>query len=274
MEARNPSGGLLTLQLGDTSSGFYVQEFTGLDPVKATIQSSAFANQDGGVFQSARRDTRNITIKVGLDPDPAVNTVRGLRNLIYNIFSPKALVNLKFFVDDTDDASEDGYQIYGYVESCLSAMFNQEPVVDISIICMDPDFVDPVPVTVTTMLTTDSTATYFPYAGTVDTGFVFTLNVVHAISEFVLYYTDANSVTYTMDVQASLLAGDTVTISTVPGNKYINLMRSGVISSLLYAVPLQATWPRFAPGDNWLRVYSTGLANTSSITYNKRFGGL
>jgi hypothetical protein len=274
MVATSPSGAILTLQLGDTSSGFYVQEFTGLDPVKATIQSSAFANQDGGIFQSARRDVRNITIKIGLDPDPAVNTVRGLRTQIYNIFSPKTLVSMKFYVDDTDDAAEDGYLIYGYVESCLSAMFAQEPVVDISILCMDPDFIDPVAVNVTTLTTADAAATYFPYAGNVNTGFVFTLNVANAISEFILYYVDANLATHTMDVQASLLTGDQVTISTVPGNKYINLKRSGVISSLLYAVPLQATWPQLAPGDNWLRVYSTGPANTASVTYNKRFGGL
>lgn len=274
MVATSPNGSLLTLQLGDTSSGMYVQKFTGLDPVKANIVSSQFANQDGAQFQSSVLPTRNITFTVGLDPDPSVNTVRGLRNNFYSVFRPKTPVTLKFFVDDTDDSVEDGYQIVGYVESCLSEMFDQTPVVNVSIICMDPDFIDPVPVTVSTLLTTDTIPTHFSYTGTEETGLVITLNVANPISEFDIYYTDANSTVWTMDVQASLLAGDVVTISTVPGNKYINLKRSGVITSMLYAVPLQATWPQFAPGDNWLRVYSSGPANTASVTYSKRFGAL
>lgn len=279
MEARNSSGGLLTLQLGDTSSGFYVQEFTGLDPVKANIVSSSFANQDGAIFQSARRDTRNITIKIGLDPDPAVNTVRGLRQQLYNFFMPKSQVTMKFFVDDTDDAVEDGYQIIGRVETMSSAMFSTSsgaPVVDISIICFDPDFIDPVTVTNSSLTSADTVSTHFPYVGTSPTGLVFTLNINRTVGEFTLYYMDPNSVVWSMDVvmPGNFIAGDVVTISTVPGNKYATLTRSGTQSSILYAVSPQSTWPQFAPGDNWLRVYATGASMPASVSYNTRFGGL
>lgn len=274
MEARNPNGGLLTLQLGDTSSGYYVREFTGLDPVKATVVSSQFAGQDGAQFQASSLPVRNITFTVGLDPDPTVNTVRGLRTQLYNFFMPKSLVTMKFYVDDTDDTTEDGYQIVGYVESLASPMFTNDPTVVVSILCMDPDFIDPVTVNVSGMTTADTTPTHVAYPGTSDTGLVFTLNVTNPISEFVLYYTDPNGITWSMDFQYALLAGDVVTISTVPGNKYANLLRSGVTSSVLYAVSPQSTWPTLSPGDNYLKVSASGTANNASFSYNTRYGGL
>lgn len=273
-EVRNNRGGLLTLQLGGVSSGITVQDVSGLDPVKATIVSSAFANQDGAVYQSSRRETRNITFKLGLSPDPAVDTVRSLRRQVYNFFSPKSEVVMKFFVDDVDDSVEDGYQVLGRVESCESPMFTQEPIVNISIICFDPDFIDPIPVTLTGLSTTDVTPHHISYLGSSETGILLTLNVNRVLSQFTLYYTDANSVTWSMDVVGSFIAGDVVAISTVPGNKYATLVRSGVITPVLYAVSPQSIWPELAPGDNWLRVYATGAAIPATVTYTTRYGGL
>lgn len=274
MVATNPSGATLTLQLGDTSSGFYVREFTGLDPVKATIVSTQFANQDGAQYQSATLPTRNITFTVALDPDPAVNTVRGLRTQLYNFFMSKAIVTMTFYVDDDLENGPDGYQITGRVESLASVMFTDDPTVVVSVICFDPDFIDPVTQNVTGLTTADTAATHVAYSGTSDCGAIFTLNVANAINEFMIYYVDANQVTWTLDFQAALLVGDVVTISTVPGNKYATLLRGGVSSSILYGVSPQATWPQFSPGDNWIRFYSTGPANQASFSYNTRYGGL
>jgi hypothetical protein len=275
VEVRTPKGDLLTLRLGDVTGGLNLKDVAGLDPVKAILASSAFGDQDGEVYQSARRGSRNITMKIGLDPDPSLGTVLALRRQVYAFFRPKSPVNLKFFVDDTDDTIEDGYVINGYVEDCASPMFSQTPELNISIICFNPDFTDPVPVTVSGLSSTASAATYIPYVGTVDTGFVFTLNVNAAMSEFALYYVDGLLNTWTMDFAASLLAGDVITISTVPGNKYADLLRAGVTSSILYGVSPQSVWPLLAPGDNWLRVSATPTpASTASISYIKRYGEL
>jgi hypothetical protein len=274
VEATNSQGSLLTLQLGDVSSGINVQNITGLDPVKATLVSSSFADQDGAVYQSSRRDTRNIVMTLEIDPDPTVMSVLALRRILYRQFRPKDQISLKFYVDDADDSIEDGYQISGVVESCESAMFSQTSVLTVSVICFDPDFYDPIPVTVTGLETTDSVATYFPYTGSVDTGITFVLNVNRSVSAFSLYYVDANLQTWTMDFAYALVAGDVVTISTVPGNKYASLVRAGVTSSVLYAISPQSVWPKFAPGDNWFRVYASGAAIPASVSYTKRYGEL
>ena len=274
VEVTNSQGALLTLQLGDTTNGINVLEVAGLDPVKATLVTNSFANQDGVIYLSSRRDARNITMKLGFDPDPATTTLRALRSTLFSFFRPKSQIKLKFFVDDTDDVLEDGYVIFGRVETSTSPMFSQEPEVDVSIMCFDPDFIDPVPVVVSGMTTADTTPTYFPYNGTSETGIVFSLNVTAALSEFVLYYTDANLAVSTMDIAGVFLAGDQITIGTVPGSKYATLVRGGVSSSVLFAVSPQSVWPQLAPGDNWFRVVAAGPAMPASITYTKRFGEL
>ncbi len=55
VEARTSSGALLILPLDDVSSGYVVEEIEGLDPVKATLVSSSFAQADGEQYH-----TRNV----------------------------------------------------------------------------------------------------------------------------------------------------------------------------------------------------------------------
>jgi hypothetical protein len=273
VEVRNSQGALLTLQLGDSSNGYNLVDVTGLDPVKATLVGSSFANQPGAVFQSARRDTRQITFKIEFDPDYGTTTLRTLRNNLYSIFRTESQVQLKFFVDDVADNVEDGYVIYARVESSPSSMFAQIPQVDVTLICYDPDFVDPVPVVTTGMTTADPAVTLFDYAGTEDTGILFNIYINRTLTEFVIYYTDGSAST-NMDVVGSFIAGDQVTISTVPGNKYATLLRGGVSSSVLYAVSLQSTWMKLAPGKNWIRASAAGVGIPCTVSYFKRFGAL
>src|SRR5438128_1459277 len=45
-------GETLTLMLADISQGYTIRSIDGLDPVKANVVSSSFANQDGEQYQS------------------------------------------------------------------------------------------------------------------------------------------------------------------------------------------------------------------------------
>jgi Phage tail protein len=275
----NSRGNVLTLQLGDLSNGIEVRDVSGLDPVKATLVSSSFAGQDGEIYQSSRRGPRNITMKLGIQEVPGVSTLLTVRRSIYSIFRPKDQVTLKFYVDDTDDLIEDGYQIVGRVESCQSPMFSQDPEVDISILCFDPDFIDPVEVLAYNLTSVDVNSTYFPYAGTVETGFAVTISVHAAISAFSLIYKDPGNMIWTMDVAYPFLVGDFVKIITTPGIKEATLTRGGTQSSILYAVSPQSTWAKFAPGDNHLQLsvpgdVVVGGSISATVAYLKRFGEL
>jgi len=273
VEARSRRGDLLSLPLEDDSSGFRVASIEGLDPVKATLVSSSFANSDGEAYQSSRRETRNIKFNIELDPYPdSGDTVRDLRKKLYRFFMPESEVRLTFILEEGLTVD-----IVGVVESCETAHFSQEPAVDISIICFDPDFYDPTPVVVSGMNTADAAPTTITYDGTVEVGVKITIGpVVTAIPDFVLYQTLPNDEVRTLEFDNITLAvGDTLVISTVSGSKSATLTHTGVSSSALYGISPQSNWIALEPGDNDLKLYSSVTPGTPwTVEYLEKYGGL
>lgn len=269
LDVSTAQGNLLSLPLDDVSAGFIVQGIDGLDPVKATLVSSSFAGVDGQQYQSSRRETRNIKINLGLDPDPVLDSVRDLRKRLYTYFMPKSEITLALHMDDGPTVN-----IVGRVESFETALFSQEPAVDISIICYDPDFYDPVPVDLSGLSVSSTTDTLIPYDGTVETGIVFTLNVNRTLTDFTIYHTPPNGDLRSLDFSGSLVAGDLLTISTVTGDKGVTLIHTGTSSSVLYAISPQSNWIELQPGINRFHVYATGAGVPYTVEYTTRYGGL
>jgi len=270
VQVRSRQGDLFNLPLEDDSSGFRVANIDGLDPVKATLVSSSFANSDGEVYQSSRRETRNIKFNIELDPDPETNdTVRDLRKKLFRFFMPELTVKLTFVLEEGLTVD-----IVGVVESCETDHFSQEPAVDISIICFDPDFYDPVPVLVEGMTTADTTPRAIDYEGTVPTGVKFVLLVDRPISDFSIYHTPIGGEARTLEFSMALLAGDSVLISTIPGEKEARLVRAGVSSSVLYAISPQSNWIGFEPGINEVQVQAEGAGIPLTFEYISKYGGL
>jgi hypothetical protein len=274
IEARSRQGNLLSLPLEDDSSGLRVAKVEGLDPVKASLVSSGFANSDGEIFQSSKRETRNIKFNIELDPDPeSGDTVRDLRKKLYRFFMPESEVRLTFVLEEGLDVD-----IVGRVESCETDHFSQEPAVDISIICFDPDFVDPTPIVVNDgMFTSNADPTVIDYEGTVEVGVVITLGpIVQEIPDFVLYHTLPNDEVRTLEFDnITLEVGDTLTISTVFGSKGASLTRAGTSSSALYGISPQSNWITLEPGENQLKLYSSVAGGSPwAVEYVNKYGGL
>jgi hypothetical protein len=140
----------------DNSNGYTVQDITGLDPVKASVVTSSYADIDGAQFQSARRDSRNIVFTIGLQTGYGPQFVQQLRDTLYRTFRLKRSVSLLFTYDDGTER-----QVNGYVESVECPLFTQKPVATISVICGDPDFSDPTPGEFTGNTTNAVTETLF-----------------------------------------------------------------------------------------------------------------
>lgn len=269
LEIRTAQGALLGLPLDDVSNGFVVEEIEGLDPVKATLVSSSFANLDGQQYQSSRRDTRNIKLKLGLEPDYVTNTVRELRKRLYGFLMPKTEVVLRFYMEDGLDL-----EITGRVESFETALFTAEPTVDVSIICFDPDFTDPDRVTVAGSTVSTSAEQRIDYAGTVEAGVSFTLNINRALPEFTIYHRPPDGTLRVLEFQSALQAGDVLHIDTFPGAKGATVTRAGSDFSVLYGVSPQSNWLQLLPGENYIRVYATGAGIPYTIEYTNKYGGL
>lgn len=269
VEVRTAQGVLLVLTLDNISNGYVVEDILGLDPVKATLVSSTFANFDGAKYQSSRRETRNILFKLGLEPNYITASVRDLRTNLYSFFIPNTVVDLRFFMSDGLTVD-----IQGRVETFDAPLFMKEPKVDISILCFDPDFVGITPIVVNENTVSDLDDFTIPYEGTVETGIQFVLNVDRVLTEFTIYHRSADNILRTFDFAASLEADDILTINSVVGSKYITLSRLSTLSSLLYGKSPPSNWIELMPGDNEIRVYATGAPIPFSITYTPRHGGL
>lgn len=272
VEVLTEQGVLLTLPLQDTTQGYSVQDIDGLDPVKATIVSSAFAQMDGEQYQSSRREKRNIILTLGYEPDYATGTVQDLRKKLYGFFMPKQRVLLRFF-----QTGEPMVQIYGRVESLNSPKFTKEPQAVISVLCFDPDFYDPIPTVLNGNTTSGTTEQTHIYDGSVETGIVFRLLVNrNDATEFTIYHRPPDDSLRQLDftVATPLLTGDVLSISTIPGNKYATLTRGGVDTSLLFGISPQSNWINFFPGTNKYRVHAEGAGIPYQIEYTPKFGGL
>jgi hypothetical protein len=270
VEVRNPAGDLLTLELEDISDGLILADVDGLDPVKATLVSSSFATVDGAQYQSARREPRNILLTIGLEPDYTVDTIRDLRKRLYPFFMTKSRVTLKFFDSDGLEV-----EIEGRVESFDTPLFSKEPEVSISIICFDPDLIDMEEVVVESATVSDGTQTPIDYAGSVETGVLIQIFVDRTLTDFTIFHSAPDSTITVAEFSAALEDGDVVSISSVSGDKYVNLLRDFDVSSILYAMTPQSGWVELQQGDgNNIRIYATGDPVPYEVHYFTRYGGL
>jgi hypothetical protein len=272
VDVSTPQGDLLSFQLDDEEAAYLIQDIDGLDPVKATITSTAFAGVDGVQFQAARRESRNITITAGLNPNPLTDTVRGLRNRLYAFFMPTTKVDLTFYDDEGPTVT-----ISGVVEDAPAPLFTQEPAMNISIMCPTPDFLSSTTTHIGDGMTTSGTSgRAISYPGTSKTGTVITLNVNRSLSAFTIYHQPPNDDLRQLDFSAPLVAGDVLTINSVTGAKGVTLNRGGTVSSLLYGKSPQSSWIELLPGNgnNVITFYATGAGVPYTLDYVARYGGL
>jgi Phage tail protein. len=271
----NAAGSVLTFDLYDVNNGYALEKVEGLDPVKATIVSSSYASLDGGAFQNAKNDPRNIKLTIGLEPNYTDQTVQSLRQGLYAFLMPKSKVSLQFYDDLTGLNSAD---IVGYVESFEGPLFTDVPEVNVSILCFDPDFVAHDETVFSSNSSADGT-TYvtLTYDGTVDSGFVFKLDVNRTLAELTIkrLAPDGTYKIMTFAFSTNLVSGDDLYVSTIPGNKYVEKEVAGVRTPILYSLSRQSEWITLEPGANQINVdTAAGASIPYTITYNDRFGGL
>ena len=260
----------MSLPLDDDSSGFRVVDVEGLGPVKATLVSSSFAGIDGEQYQHSKREPRNLKLKLELDPEADVGTVYDLRQHLYEFFMPKSEVSFRLHMLNGLEVD-----IIARVESCEPDIFTREPVMNISTMCFQPDFIDLLPQVVMGMTTSGETPIEIDYKGTVETGIQFVLEVDRSLSGFSVHHVPPDESMVTMDFDnVPLVAGDVLTISTVPGAKGATLVRDNTTTSVLFGVSPQSKWFEMQRGLNTFLVHAEGAPIPLSIEYLNRYGGL
>jgi len=271
VEVTNASSNTLQLPIADSSAGYVVIEIDGLDPVNAALTSSSMAQVDGAQPQNARRDTRNITMKVGLVPDFVTTTVDSLRSNLYDYFMSKANVSLAFYKDDALYAV-----CSGQVETCSNNMFSADPEVDISIICYDPDFYGPAPEVLSANTTSNTDTQTISYEGSSDSGIIFTLSMTENVTTGItLYNIRPDNTVQIMSIRGrTFLTPGQIIVNTIPGQKSLQYAIGGVSPSILTWFDPTSDWISLGKGDNQFRAVIDGDPQPYTVSYVAQYGAL
>lgn len=271
---KNYLGDSITLDLVEPEkSGFIIESIDGLGPVKADINTTNMALNDGGVFNSSRLGSRNIVLQLRFLENL---TIEQTRQLSYKYFPAKQEVDLIF---ETDERK---VEINGWVESNEPNIFSPEERTQISIICPDPYFYsisdDDITETVFSALmpqfefpfsneslenkliivgdiqTKRENTVY--YGGDIETGVVINMYATGRVDNVTIYNIkprekmriDTDKITTLTG--SGIVSGDQIVISTLTGKKSVTLIRGGIYTNILNCVDKDADWFHLSKGDN------------------------
>lgn len=253
-------------------SGFLVRGIDGLGPSKGTINTTQVATYDGSTYNSARVEQRNIVFSLGFLPNA---TIEDTRQLTYKYFPLKQFLTVQIETDNRISKA------FGYVESNEPVIFSEEEGAVISIICPDPWLYS---------LNTEVTIfagflalfefpfsnesltekliefgeiethveNHITYTGDVEVGMVIyihatgaatNLTIINPVTRATMHLDSTRLVALT---GADISTGDDIIISTVKGDKYVILLRSGVIHNILNVLDKNTDWFVLEKGDNVL----------------------
>ena len=267
----NYLGESIKLELGaPEKSGFLIRSITGLGAGKANINSTDLSTGDGSVYNSSRVLPRNIVFSLDFLEKP---TIEDTRQRSYKYFPIKKQIRLIF------ETKNRICEITGHVETNEPNIFSKQENTQVSIICPDPYF-----------YSTEKTVTIFSgieplfefpfennsltdnllefgeiivnqektvfYKGDSEVGVVIYIHAIGEATNLTIYNTLTRELlkidTDRLEALTGSIikAGDDIIISTIKGQKFIQLIRDGEYINILNCLGRNSDWFRLVKGDN------------------------
>jgi hypothetical protein len=251
-----------------------IRNIDGLDPVKASVNTSPYGSVDGASFVGSSVLSRNIVLTLHPNPDWDTWTFESLRRLLYSYFMPKRATRLVFFSDDMPPV-----EISGVVESCEVNLFSKDPEILVSIVCPSPYFtaVDATVITGQTVRP-DGNVVVVDYKGTIETGIKVKVTSVADPAPTDIGIQIGDPILTFFAIYASVDTSTYFEVSSVPLQKYVQNVNigTGVITNLLSKVHVQegSLWPTLQPGENEFSVVTDQGTQDWELSYFECFGGL
>lgn len=268
---RNPHTNTVNKEVTiDLTSQFRFRKVDGLGPVKAAISTVELASESGSTFLSSKDSARNIVFNVEFKPDFASGfTYTDLRRHLYEVFTPRSEVEMRFNDSDLGEMA-----ISGYVEAHEPDIFSDNPSVQVSVLCPDPYFRRPGAGSTEVLVPDASVASFnIPYSGHVPTGFSVEFKITEAMSSAKLSLlktgTDGE-----ISIQTAFNVGDIVRVVTVPGQKVVHRYRDSVRTSILGYFSGSMTPMKLHNGQNYFTFNRRWSVTDFKITYQTLYGGL
>ena len=251
-----------------------IRNINGLDPVKASVNTSPLGSVDGESYVGTSVPKRNIVLTLHPNPNWKEWTYESLRRLVYSYFMPKSPTRLVFYSDDMPPV-----EISGIVESCEVNPFSPDPEILVSIICPDPYFtaLDPEVITGQT-IRTGGTVHHIDYDGTIEAGIYVQVTFVSGAAPTSIGIQVGDPTISYFLIETGVDSSKYIEMSSLPMQKYVQAidMTTGVISNLLSKVTIQegSGWPTLQPGEQDFYVITDQGVQDWELVYFERFGGL
>lgn len=259
---------------GDPEHGMIIQNITGLGPPKANVNTTDLVTMDGSLFNSAKIEKRNITIRMLFTYAP---TIEDTRQRTYKYFPIKKRLT---FLIETDNRI---VETSGIVEVNEPDIFSKDESNQISLICDDPYFysagkngkhmtvffgIEPLfefpfsnesldePMLQFGSIVDDVEKPVY-YEGDLEIGVTINIHAVGDVGNITIYNTTTREV---MKIDAGkieemtgsgIVSGDDIIIVTVRGNKKIGLLRNGIYVNILNALDKNSDWFQLMKGKNF-----------------------
>jgi hypothetical protein len=250
-----------------------ITNIDGLDPVKASVNTSPFGSVDGEAYTGSNVLSRNIVLTLHPNPDWDNWTSEILRKLLYSYFMPKRATRLVFYSDDQVPV-----EIFGIVESVEANPFSKDPEFQVSVICPDPYFVALEPTVLTGQsIRAGGTVREVDYKGSVEIGIGVKVTFASGAAPALIGIQIGDPEIAYFRVNASVSASKYFEMSSLPMRKFVQNvdLSTGVISNLLsHVVQEGSSWPHLQPGTNDFSVVTDAGVQDWELTFYERFGGL
>lgn len=235
----------------------------GLGPpeVDVSIQNTLNA---GGFYQGRRPQSREIVLRVGLNPDFGIGqTAADLRTELYGLLTPGYLDNVTVRIMDVTTVLA---TTVGYIKKLEIVPFNAEPEVQITIACVEqylqaPSFLYVAP--------DSKSAPVIDNTGTAPAGFRMEITFTSNVTNWTLSHASGAK----MELTYSFLSGDILTIDTRPGYRGIWLKRGLSTTNIIYALSADSIWFMLHGGENTFATSSSAF-NWGDVYYRPQYWGV
>jgi phage-related protein len=249
-----------------------IRNIEGLEPVKASVNTSLFGSVDGAAYTGASVPNRNIVLTIHPNPDWHTWKYEDLRKLIYSYFMSKKPVRLVFYSDEDSPV-----EIFGIVESVDNSIFSKDQEFNVSVICPDPYFTSLDPKVITGQsIRSGGAPRVVTYNGSVETGIRVKVSFSSGTAPTTIGIQVGDPKVSYFNVTATVGSTLYLDMSSVAMQKYVQNVSigSGVITNLLSKMQEGSKWPLFEQGDNNFSVITDQGVQDWELSFYERFGGL
>lgn len=250
---------------------FNVKGILGLDAEDITPRYYGVSGTSNNKFYSLSLEKREIAMQIELNPDyGSSQTYSDLRDILYKMISSSrtGIVELQFKNGTTVVAV-----VSGFVSKFENSLFDKNPGIQIKIACTEPMLKAPTRQNLNILVYNPASTNIVDNLSTAPHGFLFEIGFLSALPALLVAPPD-NSWSFSVEPPGGFIESDVVHFSSELNNKYLYVLRAGVIIQLAESISSGSVWPILFPGDNVFEFANDTVLVWEKISFYPTYWGV